>query len=68
MEQQLEQVREAFLTRTAEEYRDDAAGQARLRTGLSKLRDTARELAQQDATEIVTRFGQMGVRRFNLAA
>ena len=68
MEEQLDRVRSEFLSRTAEEYRDSASAQAKLRTGLGKLRDTARELAQQDATEIVARFGQMGVRRFNLAA
>ena len=68
MEQTLERVRSQFLSRTAEEYRDDAKAQAKLRAGLGKLRDTAREMAQQDATEIVERFGAMGRRRFNLAA
>ncbi|MBT3192514.1 MAG: hypothetical protein HN341_08160 [Verrucomicrobia bacterium] len=68
MEEQLERVRREFLSRTAEEYRDSSTAQARLRTGLGKLRDTARELAHQDASEIVASFGQMGVRRFNLAA
>ena len=68
MEEQLERVRREFLSRTAEEYRDSTTSQARLRAGLGKLRDTARELAQQDASEIVASFGQMGVRRFNLAA
>ena len=51
-----------------EAYRLDAKSQARLRASISKLRDTARELAQQDAGEIVERFGQMGRRKFNLAA
>jgi hypothetical protein len=68
MDEQLEHVRREFLSRTAEEYRDDAKTQARLRTGIAKLRDTARDLAQQDAGEIVERFGQMGRRKFNLAA
>jgi hypothetical protein len=68
MEQTLERVRSQFLSRTAESYRDDAKAQARLRDGLGKLRDTAHELARQDATEIVERFGAMGRRRFNLAA
>lgn len=68
MEEQLEQVRQEFLSRTAEEYRDSAAAQAKLRAGLGKLRDTARELAAQDAQEVVERFGQMGRRRFKLAA
>jgi len=68
MEEQLERVRREFLSRTAEEYRDSTAAQAKLRTGLTKLRDTARELAQTDAREIVEQFGRMGVRRFHLAA
>ena len=68
MDDQLERVRTEFLSRTAEEYRDSATAQARLRAGLGKLRDTARELARQDTTELVARFGQMGVRKFSLAA
>jgi hypothetical protein len=35
---------------------------------LQALADTAKQLAQQDATELVERFGSMGVRRLNLAA
>ena len=68
MEEQLERVRREFLSRTAEEYRESTTAQAKLRSGLAKLRDTARELAQSDAREIVENFGQMGRRRFNLAA
>jgi hypothetical protein len=68
MDQQLERVRAEFLSRTAEEYRDDAKAQARLTAGLSGLRDVARDMAHADAREVVERFGQMGRRRFNLAA
>ena len=68
MEQQLEQVRKELLSKTAEEYRDSKSAQARLKQGLSQLADTARQLAKQDATELVQRFGSMGVRKFNLAA
>ncbi len=68
MEEQLERVRKEFLSRTAEEYRDDAKAQARLTAGLTGLRDVARDMAQADAREVVERFGQMGRRRFNLAA
>ena len=35
--------------------------------GLSQLRDQARELASQDARELVERFGQMGRRKLELA-
>ena len=68
METQLERVRQEFLNRSAEEYRDEAFARTRLQEGLQGLADTARQLAQQDATELVQRFGALGVRRFNLAA
>ena len=65
---QLEYVRREFLTRSAEDYRDDTRAQERLQSGIRQLADTALELAKQDATEIVERFGSMGARRFHLAA
>ena len=69
MEQQLETVRRELLTRTAEEYRQGgSSARASLETGLARLADTARELARQDATELVQRFGGLGRRKFQLAA
>ena len=68
MEQQLETVRRELLSRTAVEYRDSSRAKSHLVQGLSRLADTARQLAQQDAIELVQRFGQIGVRKFNLAA
>ena len=68
MEQQLEHVRRELLSRTAEEYRDSNAARTRLTTGLARLRDQAKQLAKQDASELVQRFGQMGHRKFHLAA
>jgi hypothetical protein len=68
MEQRLEQVRAELLTRSAEEYRDSASARARLVNGLSRLRDHASQLARSNATELVERFGEMGRRKFNLAA
>lgn len=68
MERQLEAVRKELLTRSAEQYRDSSQARGQLLAGLSQLRDTARQLATQDATELVQRFGQMGRRRFHLAA
>jgi len=68
MEERLEGVRRELLSRTAEEYRDSGFAQRKLRKGLSELAGKARELAQADATELVARFGQMGRRRFHLAA
>ena len=69
MEQQLETVRRELLSRTAEEYRQGgSSAQATLVSGLSRLADTARELARQEATELVQRFGELGRRKFQLAA
>ncbi len=68
MAAQLEKVRGELLTRSAVEYRDSAHAQRKLRTGLSALAGKARELAQADATELVQQFGQLGRRRFHLAA
>jgi hypothetical protein len=67
LEQRLEQVRKQFLTRTAEDYRDNDKAKLRLTTGIKNLADAARELARSDSREIVERFGQMGVRRFSVA-
>lgn len=68
MDQQLEHVRTELLNRTAAEYRDSRFAQGQLISGLSTLAGKARELANADATELVARFGQMGVRKFHLAA
>lgn len=68
MEQQLESVRKELLSKTAEEYRDSSRARSRLVNGLSALANTAREMAKQDASDVVQRFGQVGVRKFNLAA
>jgi hypothetical protein len=65
---QLDQVRKELLSRTAEEYRDDVFARHKLVNGLNKLSDEARKLAQQDATELVQRFGELGRRKFHLAA
>lgn len=68
MEQQLENVKKELLSKTAEEYRDSAVARARLKQGLSTLANQARQLARQDSTELVQRFGELGRRKFNLAA
>jgi hypothetical protein len=36
--------------------------------GLAQLANQAKQLAKQDATELVQRFGELGRRKFNLAA
>lgn len=68
LETMLEKARRELLSKTAEEFRNNASAHAKLTTGLKKLGDEARKLANQQATEIVQRFGQLGVRRFSLAA
>ena len=68
MEAELERVRQEFLLRSAEDYRDDSAAKTRLEEGLEGLAQTARDMAQQDSRELVERFGQLGHRRLNLAA
>jgi len=67
MEAELERVRQEFLNRTAEEYRDSEFARVQLQQGLQNLASTARQLAEQDAREIVERFGALGQRRFHLA-
>ena len=68
MEAELERVRQTFLNRTAEEYRDSGFAQTQLKQGLQNLAATARQLAGQDNREIVERFGNLGQRRLHLAA
>ena len=68
MERQLEAVRRELLSKTAEEYRDSASARTKLTHGLNQLASQARHLARQDATELVDRFGELGRRRFHLAA
>lgn len=68
MERQLEGVRRELLNRTAVEYRDNPQAKNQLVNGLANLRDKARELANQEATELVQRFGSIGRRKFHLAA
>jgi hypothetical protein len=68
MEQQLETVRRELLSKTAEEYRDSRKARGQLVAGLSQLRDTASRLARQDAAQLVQRFGEIGRRKFHLAA
>ena len=68
MEEQLQVVRDEFLSRNAGVYRENTAARMDLVSGLQDLREKAQELTHQDAQELVQSFGQMGVRRFSLAA
>jgi hypothetical protein len=68
MEQQLERVRQELLSKSAQEYRDSAAARERLTQGLSNLAAHARHLIDTDVRELVERFGELGRRKFHLAA
>ena len=68
MERQLERVRTELLSKSAEEYRDNSTARLRLTNGLQQLASHARQLARQDAGELVERFGELGRRKFQLAA
>ena len=68
LESQLDRARRELLSRTAVEYRDSATARRRLDAGIRDLADEARRLAASDATRIVERFGQMGVRKITFAA
>jgi len=63
----LERMRQEFLGRTAEEYRDSDYYRRKLREGLRNMADTAREMAQSGSNGLVDQFGQMGRRRFHMA-
>lgn len=68
MEQRLDQVRSELLSRTAEQYRNSGYARNQLTQGLRNLAQQARELAQCDPSPLVKTFGEMGRRRFSLAA
>lgn len=68
LERMLEHTRKTLLSRTAEEYRDNVSARSELQSGLRRLGDEARRLANQESREIVERFGQVGVRKFALSA
>jgi len=68
MEQRLQEVRAELLSRTAEEYRNSSYARNQLTQGLRNLSQHARELAQADTRQLVRSFGEMGRRRFSLAA
>jgi hypothetical protein len=59
----LEKFRRDLLTRSAEDYRNEPGAAATLTEGLSRLRETAVQLARSDAREVIARFGQMGSRK-----
>ncbi len=63
LEQTLERFRRDLLQRSAEDYRNDPGAITSLTEGLNRLRENAVQLVHGDATEIVSRFGQVGVRR-----
>jgi hypothetical protein len=63
LEATLERFRRDLLTRSAEDYRNDSGAMASLTDGLTRLRESAVQLARSDAREVISRFGQMGTRK-----
>jgi Protein of unknown function (DUF3150) len=63
LEATLERFRHDLLNRSAEDYRNDAVAMGSLTDGLNRLRETAVQLVREDASDIVSRFGQVGQRR-----
>jgi hypothetical protein len=63
LEQTLENFRRDLLRRSAEEYRNDSGAMASLTDGLNRLRESAVQLVREDASDIISRFGQVGQRR-----
>ena len=47
---------------------DDRLARTKLQDGIRQLADAAMNLAKEDTSELVGRFGQLGVRKFQLAA
>ncbi|MDF1657900.1 MAG: DUF3150 domain-containing protein [Verrucomicrobiales bacterium] len=67
MESQLDRVRSQLLGRSAEDYRNNPSATRSLESGLTDLRNHARDLATRDARDLVERFGQVGRRKLQLA-
>jgi hypothetical protein len=63
LEATLERFRRDLLQRSAEDYRNNPGAMASLTDGLNRLRENAVDMVRGDATDIVSRFGQVGVRR-----
>jgi hypothetical protein len=63
LESTLERFRRELLNRSAEDYRNDSTAMASLTDGLTRLRENAVQLARSDARDVVSRFGQLGVRK-----
>ena len=63
LEQTLERFRRELLGRSAEDYRANSGAMTNLTDGLSRLRESAVQLARSDAREVVSRFGQQGGRK-----
>ncbi len=68
MAEKLENVRREFLTRTAQDYRDSNTARRNLANGLQGLRAQAMAMASESNSAVIQTFGQVGQRKFQLAA
>ena len=61
-------LRQQLLSRSAEEYRTNESWKQQLVAGLTGLADKARQMANEDKSALVRNFGEMGKRKFAIAA
>lgn len=67
LEAKLERFRRDILSRSAEDYRNNSAAMGSLSEGFNRLRESAVQPAASDARDVVSRLGQLGVRKLDLA-
>ncbi|MBB5353837.1 hypothetical protein HNR46_004101 [Haloferula luteola] len=68
LESTLDRFRRDLLGRNAEDYRNTPGAMDSLTNGLSRLRESAVQLAQNDARDVISRFGQFGGRKLAIVS
>lgn len=66
LEATLDRFRRDLLGRSAEAYRSDPAALRSLTDGLSRLRENAVAMVRTEGRDIISRFGQLGGRKFSV--
>jgi hypothetical protein len=65
-ETKLEELKTQITSKSAEDFRRSSESMTSLRDGIRSMADLARNMAQEDVTRLVDRFGQVGSRKFQL--
>lgn len=65
-ETRLEEFRTQLTSKSAEDFRSSAENMVSLRDGIRGVAEFAKNMAQEDVSRLVDRFGQMGIRKFQL--